>query len=232
MTRHGELISTPGTEPKDKVPGLDFRWLDASLSETHVLDLSRYGWLKAGPVESGPMKNHICTNCHREDSEYTQDGNGERYERCPRGEERIGLLKVWTSHSVPDANGDYDKTIFYPEEAIYYNARFQVSGCGYPNDGDSYLVKSSLESKAKCRRPDPETCQEGDDGFWQTDLTQKTDNLAAGTYVWTWTDTLPADPVLGDDSAKLVVKLKFYGSGGVDIPELIQFFSIVEPPPE
>jgi len=228
MTRHGELISTPGTVPKDKVPALAFKWLDVSLSETHVLDQSRYGWLKAGPAESGPMKNHICTNCHREDAEYTQDGSGERYQRCPKGEEGIMVLKVWTSHSVPDANGDYDKTLFYPEDGIYYNARFQVSGCGYP-DGTPYVVKSS-DSKAKCRMPDA-GCYEGDEGFWQTDLT-RTDNLAAGTYVWTWDDTLPADPVLGDDSAKLVMRLEFYHSGGVDIPELTHFFTIVEPPPE
>ncbi|MDY6987299.1 MAG: hypothetical protein SWQ30_04505 [Thermodesulfobacteriota bacterium] len=227
MTRHGELISTPGTT--EKVPALDFKWLDLLFAETDVLDQSRYGWLKAGPVESGPMKNHICTNCHREDAEYTEDGNGERYERCPKGEESIVLLKVWTSDDVPDVDGDYDKTVFYPEDEIYYNARFQIFGCGHP-DGVPYLVES-VTSKAKCRRPYPETCEAGDDGFWQEEL-ERTDSLPAGTYVWTWNETLPADPVLGDDSAKLVIRLEYHHSGGVNIPESTHLFSVVEPPPE
>jgi hypothetical protein len=62
MIRHGELISSPGTN--DKVPALDFIWYEADGStQTTVLQESRYGSLLCGDTDLS--FNHVCgATCH------------------------------------------------------------------------------------------------------------------------------------------------------------------------
>jgi hypothetical protein len=62
MARHGELISTPGTD--DKVPAIDFKWYEIDGSTvTPNLDDSWYGELLCG--EFGDLSfNNVCGGCH------------------------------------------------------------------------------------------------------------------------------------------------------------------------
>jgi hypothetical protein len=77
MTRHGELISTPGSNPLDKVPAIDFRWFVdiqqpriCGTNETNILEHSLGGEMCNGSHLYS--ENHVCETCH---------GNG--YHRIP-----------------------------------------------------------------------------------------------------------------------------------------------------
>lgn len=69
MIRHGELISTPGTEPLDKVPAIDFRWFVnyqqpriCGTNETNIFEQSRGGNMCNGTHIFS--ENHVCGTCH------------------------------------------------------------------------------------------------------------------------------------------------------------------------
>jgi len=65
MTRHGELISTPGTQ--DKVPALSFRWYkDDGYTVTIFGEESHYGDMPPlGGVGSGSLEDSmVCNGCH------------------------------------------------------------------------------------------------------------------------------------------------------------------------
>jgi hypothetical protein len=61
MLRHGELISTAGTE--DKVPALDFRWYNDKGKKTGLRKKSRCVGLVCGAVPD-LAENHVCYGCH------------------------------------------------------------------------------------------------------------------------------------------------------------------------
>ncbi|MEW6378506.1 MAG: hypothetical protein AB1611_02735 [bacterium] len=65
MIRHGELISTPGTQ--DKVPALDFRWYkEDGFTLTVLGEESRYGDMPplGGAGEGSFEDNRVCIGCH------------------------------------------------------------------------------------------------------------------------------------------------------------------------
>ena len=123
MTRHGELISTPGPDPPDKVPALDFKWYKSDGETiTTVLAESRYGSLLCG----GPgnlSTNNVCVGCHPTESL--------TYYRFPAVEEGVEVKKVWTTDL-----SDNEKTDFAPGEDIRYRVKFTITGPG------SYYVKA------------------------------------------------------------------------------------------
>jgi len=65
MIRHGELISTPGTQ--DKVPALDFRWYkEDGFTLTVFPEESRYGDMPplGGPGNGSLAASKVCEGCH------------------------------------------------------------------------------------------------------------------------------------------------------------------------
>jgi hypothetical protein len=112
MTRHGELISTPGT--LDKVPAMDYRWyLDGGVIETFDLNESRV--IK---IDHLSIEQSICENCHRDIDYY----------RVPGGTAAIAELidspYIWVS----DLNNVPRLTCFKPGEDIRYHLDFYVTG--------------------------------------------------------------------------------------------------------
>ena len=128
MTRHGELISTPGTT--DKVPALDFRWYKQDgTTQTTLLAQSRYGALQGGGT-SGPINNHVCKWCHSAEEI--------RYRRIPTAAPGVKVISVWTT----DMNGIVRNT-FNVGEDVRFHVSFEVSG------SDSYFIQSrAKKSKA------------------------------------------------------------------------------------
>jgi|GEM_PF-1662743 len=126
MTRHGGLISTPGTT--DKIPALDFRWYKSDgKTLTTILAESRYGSLLCG----GPgnlSTNNVCVGCH---------ATGRlTYHRSPVVEEEgVVVERVWTT----DLSNN-NKTYFTPNEDIRYHVKFTITGPG------SYFVKAIGEA--------------------------------------------------------------------------------------
>ncbi|MBW1860418.1 MAG: hypothetical protein JRI70_10200 [Deltaproteobacteria bacterium] len=75
MIRHGELISTPGSDPLDKVPAIDFRWFVdyqkpriCGTDETNIFEHSRGGDMCNGSALFS--KNLVCETCHGADGYY------------------------------------------------------------------------------------------------------------------------------------------------------------------
>ncbi len=74
MTRHGELVSTPGTE--DKVPMFNFRYLnmegmvDPDLKDVAASTGGQNGFIAPGP--GSVEKNHTCRQCHGDRVTYTR----------------------------------------------------------------------------------------------------------------------------------------------------------------
>ena len=69
MIRHGELISTPGTN--DKVPSIDFQYTPADTYP--VLKNSQGGKTRfIGPGPGSISKNGICSMCHNDNTEYSR----------------------------------------------------------------------------------------------------------------------------------------------------------------
>lgn len=71
MIRHGELISSPGTN--DKVPALDFWWKDGVGDFTNTLSDSREGSAMCSAADL--TVNHVCSGCHNLRQDYTRDPN-------------------------------------------------------------------------------------------------------------------------------------------------------------
>ena len=116
MTRHGELISTPGTD--DKVPALDFKWyaFDES-TETAVRNESAYGSLVCGEFINLSY-NNVCYGCHA--------AGRITYGRSPesRGPEQpVRIERIWTTDYA-----DVDKSIFLPGDEMRVYVQFCVTG--------------------------------------------------------------------------------------------------------
>lgn len=71
MIRHGELISSPGTT--DKVPAVDFRWLDGNGDFTDTLAQSRKGGMTCSSDDL--TVNNVCSGCHPGRKTYTRTPN-------------------------------------------------------------------------------------------------------------------------------------------------------------
>jgi predicted CXXCH cytochrome family protein len=70
MIRHGELISSPGTN--DKVPAFSFSWYKADGSTpTMTVQESRYGAMECG-IWPDVSVNHVCGGCHVQSLLYYQ----------------------------------------------------------------------------------------------------------------------------------------------------------------
>jgi hypothetical protein len=184
MIRHGELMSTPGTT--DKVPALDFRWYKADGStQTSIRELSRYGGMVCGAFPDVSV-NHVCAGCHE---------TGElKWYRRPEGVSKVTVDGVWTS-----GLDDVVRSTFFVGEGIRYHARFSVTG------ESSYFVKSP---KKKSRATN--TSASGSN--WTTKL-PKTDTLSAGTYEWTWDESIPSSATPFSD-AKVTVLIKMFDQSG------------------
>ncbi|MBW2174171.1 MAG: hypothetical protein JRF64_05920, partial [Deltaproteobacteria bacterium] len=200
MTRHGELVSTPGTT--DKVPALDFRWYKVNgTTQTTLLAESRYGALQGGgtyPAES-PPDNHVCKFCH--------DAEELRYYRTPKGVAGVRVINVWTT----DLNNIVDNS-FGVGEDVRFHVSFEISG------PDAYFIQSpGRKSKA----------YNTSGADWEKKL-KKSNTLSEGSYVWTWDKTIPTVATPGSEAkAKVQIKI-FDAQGGNTIDKQTKFhtFSI------
>jgi hypothetical protein len=189
MTRHGELMSTPGDT--SKVPALDFRWLQADgATETTVLTESRYGEAKLDGTSVGYLNgsntNYVCDFCHASDPDA-------QYYRVPEGVSGIQIINVWTTDLY-----DVVKTSFSPNEDIRYHVSFEVTGSG------TFFVKSPKNvSKAF----------NTSGSSWETLLGRKKEDMTARNYEWRWNKKIPTgatDP----SSAKVKIQLKLFDVKG------------------
>lgn len=113
MIRHGELISTPGTQ--DKVPALKFNWYDGNNNPTTNFDSTGGGGVLC--CNQSPYNlpfNHVCWGCHQICGEV-------KYYRL------ITVKDVWTTDT-----SNTPKTTFHPGDSIRYHVRFTVSGQNPP----------------------------------------------------------------------------------------------------
>jgi hypothetical protein len=113
MTRHGELISTPGDV--DKVPAMDYRWyLEGGITETFDLNESRVIHL-----DQLGIRNTICATCHKDDGYYY---------RVPGGTAAIAELIDTPYIWVSDLNDKPRLSCFNPGEDIRYHVDFYATG--------------------------------------------------------------------------------------------------------
>jgi hypothetical protein len=184
MIRHGELISTPGTD--DKVPSLDFRWYEADGSTvTTVREESFYGALVCGLVMDVTV-NHVCAGCHV---------TGElSWYRTPGNPPELTVEAVWTSDL-----SNVTKTEFMPNEDIRYHARFTLVG------SISYFAKVGNSGAGNT------ASMPGTD--WITGLS-KQGTIAPDTYEVTWDETIPPDATPGSPAKLLIRIGIFDAPGG------------------
>ncbi|MBW1743664.1 MAG: hypothetical protein JRJ47_09585 [Deltaproteobacteria bacterium] len=196
MARHGELISSPGTS--DKVPALDFKWFEADElvpgepgDQTWDLSKSRYGSMIAGPNEEA-MDNQVCTDCHRHDPEWTDDGYAERYYRLPN---ILEVIDTWTTDDFDNIKDD-----FLPNDPVRYHVKFRVSGSGL------FIVKTGQDTKAESTSGT----------YWKTDLVHSEASLGDGEHVWSWDETIPGTADHGSTAQVIMrIKLKFEPDGAI-----------------
>lgn len=113
MIRHGELISTPGTQ--DKVPALKFNWYDGNNNPTTNFDFSGGGGVQCcNQYPSNLPFNHVCWGCHQICGEV-------KYYRL------VTVKDVWTTDT-----SNTPKTTFHPGDSIRYHVSFTVSGQNPP----------------------------------------------------------------------------------------------------
>lgn len=122
MIRHGELISTPGTQ--DKVPALQFHWYTANNVPVTDFDSSRWGGLLCS--NTNVPFNHVCWGCHSYEGEI-------KYYRGPCGPKKVAVHNVWTTDTDL---GNTPKTIFHPGDPIRYHVSFTIGGTA-----SSYFVQ-------------------------------------------------------------------------------------------
>jgi len=109
MIRHGELISTPGTQ--DKVPALKFNWYDANNNPTTNFESSGGGGvLCCNQYPYNLPFNDVCWGCHQICGEV-------KYYRI------VTVKDVW----VTDTGNDPEDT-FHPGDTVRYHVRFTISG--------------------------------------------------------------------------------------------------------
>jgi len=195
MIRHGELISTPGSNPPDKVPALNFHWYTSESVPTTDLNSSRWGGLVAGGMDNQRIDiNHVCWGCHPKGEN--------RYYRVPTGlTQAVRVNGIWAT----DLNG-FGKTIFAPGESIQYHVSYTVSG-----PRTSYNLKSNG------------TVKNMTGNAWSRTLPIISRTAKAGTYSETWgattTMTIPTNATSGS-SAKATVTVKMrYGPTGTIISQ-------------
>ena len=74
MTRHGELVSTPGTT--DKVPMLNFAYLNTSgVVDPDLMDRANSTGGETQYYRGGPGtvdKNNTCKMCHNDKTSFTR----------------------------------------------------------------------------------------------------------------------------------------------------------------
>jgi hypothetical protein len=113
MIRHGELISTPGSQ--DKVPALKYNWYNATDNPTTDFESSGGGGLLC--CNQYPYNipfNHVCWGCHQVCGEV-------KYYRL------VTVKNVWTTDT-----SNTPKTTFHPGDSIRYHVTFTVSGQNPP----------------------------------------------------------------------------------------------------
>jgi hypothetical protein len=189
MIRHGELISTPGSNPPDKVPAFDFHWKDIGGDYTaNVID-SEHGELKCATSATWDVSvNNVCWGCHTS----THPG----YDRTLGGPADLTITYVWTSdeNNVP-------KYFFNQNDKIRYHVTFTISG------GNTYFIKtpapSSTTNKAKSITG----------VYWEHLLPSKSASLTAGEYDWWWQNTIPSSA--SDDSrAQVTITVRMLNKKG------------------
>jgi hypothetical protein len=75
MMRHGELISTPGSSPLDKVPGISFSYLPRPPINTNLAASTGaevFGQFNAPGKYGTVPENKICNTCHRAFANYSR----------------------------------------------------------------------------------------------------------------------------------------------------------------
>jgi hypothetical protein len=185
MTRHGELISSPGTT--DKVPALDFRWYTSDgATQTTVLAQSRYGALQAGGGTGSLNNNQVCSFCHSIPPEEIQ------YYRVPTGVPDVKVNSVWTTDL-----SNIVKNSFAVGEDVRYHVSFQIIGAG-----SYYMVSPGKRSKS----------YETSGADWETRL-KKTGTLSAGTHEWTWDKTIPGTATPGS-GAEVKIQIRMWDAPG------------------
>jgi hypothetical protein len=186
MTRHGELISTPGTT--DKVPALNFRWETESGIPTTSLLESRYGFMRGGGNPPLPDFNKVCTFCHVAEEDV--------YYREPVGVQGITIIKVWTT----DYNENI-KTNFNPGGNVMYHVELDIVGS---SPLDTFFMKSpKLISKAF----------NTSDADWETRIGKSKEGITPGTYHFAWKKTIPTEASSGS-TARVKIQLKLFDVKG------------------
>jgi len=191
MTRHGELISTPGAQ--DKVPGLDLRWFDdyedpryCGDNETNVLEDSRGGHMcNTGHLLS---ETHVCNTCHGTDGYHRFPGGAPQILGGEYGSEII----IWTTDTDPD---NTVKTAFYPGEGIRYHVSFYLTGA---DNGTEYCIQA-LDSKAHNDGTMP--------GADWTDPIDIDTLLPRGPYEMHWDRTIPLDAEEGPAQYRMELQM-------------------------
>ncbi len=189
MTRHGELISSPGTT--DKVPALDFRWYTTKLgsTQTTILAESRSGALQAGGGTGDLSNNQVCSFCHSISGPSEEEI---RYYRIPTDVPDVNVIDVWTT----DLSNNV-KNSFSVGEDVRYHVSFQILG-----PGSYYMVSPGKRSKA----------YETSGADWETRL-KKTGTLSAGTHEWIWNKTIPATATPGS-GAGVKIQIRMWDAPG------------------
>jgi hypothetical protein len=167
MIRHGELISSPGTN--NKVPAFSFRWLDEHGVETADFNNSLYGYMICGGPDDISL-NHVCWGCHE-----TQNL---QYKRVPETAEAVTIHEVKTTDTdgnpYPTCTGT-DNNTFHKGAPIRYHVSFTITGPA----ASYYVVARGTVQKAI--------------GTGPQQTFQAAQTLTPGnTYHWCWDKQLPS----------------------------------------
>ena len=212
MIRHGELISTPGTQ--DKVPALDFRWFETNPSacgesETNVLQESLWGTYCNNQGEEGDGgfgNQHVCYGCHA--------GNFIEYYRIPGGTPGIlaafAPMTIWTTDL-----GDNSKDVFSPGEGIRYHLSFYLKGA---MDGTEYCVKS--ENSGAYDVSDPPPANED----WDSNRITIDTHLPRGQHIMHWDKTIPLNADEGTARYRMELKMREPDCTPFDPPVSVEKF--------
>jgi len=191
MTRHGELISTPGTQ--DKGAGIDIRWFDdyedpryCGDNETNILEESHGGHI-CNTGHSLP-ENHVCQTCHGTDGYHRSPGGAPQILGGSYGTE----ITIWTTDTDPD---NTVKTAFYPGEGIRYHVSFYLTGA---DDGTEYCIQT-VDSKAHNDGTMP-----GEDWVDPIDIDTL---LPRGPYEMHWDRTIPFNAEEGQAEYRLELEM-------------------------
>ncbi|MDY6987284.1 MAG: cytochrome c3 family protein [Thermodesulfobacteriota bacterium] len=212
MIRHGELISTPGTQ--DKVPALDFRWFETNPSscgesETNILQDSLWGTYCNNQGEDGDGgfgNQHVCYGCHA--------GNFIEYYRIPGGTPGIlatfAPMTIWTTDLANNS-----KDVFSPGEGIRYHLSFYLKGA---MDGTEYCVKS--ENSGAYDLSDPPPANED----WDSNRIIIDTHLPRGQHIMHWDKTIPLNADEGTARYRMELKMRDPDCTPFDPPVSVEKF--------